>query len=1237
MDPFEIVRRRASTTRRKAVSDDGPSEATGLQVALRLAEILGYDAIPRDADDPLLQGAEAVLDRGIEAIYYRASAEDAEAATLIAHEIGHLVLHAGLSLCHAEDFCGEMTEIDPETQESAGAIHRLDSYGARERQELQANVFARELLLPRDVARGLFLDQNLGAREIAERLCLPLELVRQQLADGLLLPIPEPAAEDPAEDPSKPLDLDPSQRAAAEHRGTPLLLEAGPGTGKTRTLVGRILSLVADGVDPASILALTFSNKAAQEIVDRVTARLDERAPSLFAGTFHAFGLEILRKHHDRVGLTPDLRVIDRADAVALLEDQLPGLRLEHHQNLYEPALDLKEILAAISRAKDELVDAAGYRALADRMLENADDDASRKTAEKSVEVARVYAAYEKTLQERGWVDFGDLVMVPTLLLEKEPSLRTHLRLRYRHILVDEYQDVNRASARMLKALAGSGERLWVVGDSRQSIYRFRGASTANMRLFSDDFDRAERRALATSYRSTEEIVGTFCSFARTMQASEGMLPLDLASHRGAFPADAEAGRPMLIEVTHAEDEVAAVAGRVQALVDAGVPLKDQAVLCRSNAQVEKFANGLAARSLPVLHLGSLFERDEIRDLLSLLSFVVDPRGGALARIAAMDEYAVPTADVEIFLAAVRGRMGEEEDAAEDTAEDAADREETAETTETKRWRPLDLLRCLANQPASESQDGEADDEDIDPGPMGDEARQAWRQYLLGALSDEGREGLLRLAEDLAGAAPVTTPWNLIADYLFDRSRHLRRRTELSLDGQMRGAALHQFLGFLKGARGHGRGFPAKRLLDRVRRLVLLGEERDLRHLPAAALHLDAVRLMTLHGSKGLEFEAVHLPSMSNGGLPSRFRSARCPPPHGLIAGLEVNEGEDPDRLLHDAEEECLFFVAMSRARTHLALFRATTAGRVRRKPSPFLAALRPEPYRLADPVLMPAGRKATSRRLEIVGREQLRRARARDLAAYERCPRQFFYSRILRLPGQRRDSAYQDTRRCLYALMRWLRGVEQPDAAQVATRCDEIWRATGPVGHAFERQYRELFGSLVEHLLVAGEDLTAGDPDEASVSLELNGHEVELQADWIGHGAEGGHVLRIARAGRKGSFKADQIIHGLWQQAVEERFGATARVEVVHLADGARTPVTLSRRQITTRLDKGSRLLADLAEGRFPTAPDSIKCPRCPYFFFCPTVPSGPVTLRPESGPGTGPNGSTQVGKKDGGEDGND
>ena len=227
------------------------------------------------------------------------------------------------------------------------------------------------------------------------------------------------------------------------------------------------------------------------------------------------------------------------------------------------------------------------------------------------------------------------------------------VQMRHRHLLVDEYQDVNRASARLMKAVAGDGKRLWVVGDARQSIYRFRGASSANMVRFSDDYDGAVIDQLDLNYRSTEKIVDSFVALAPHMGASQGMLPLALRADRGPGPA-----RPEIRRYETLGKEVEGIAASIRELEGDGVALRDQAVLCRSNIRLNEIAAGLEKRGIPVLHFGSLFERAEVRDLLALLSLAVDPFGDALVRIGAMQRYGLRLQDVHAALRHLREQDG---------------------------------------------------------------------------------------------------------------------------------------------------------------------------------------------------------------------------------------------------------------------------------------------------------------------------------------------------------------------------------------------------------------------------------------------------------------------------------------------------------------------------------------------------------------------------------------------------
>jgi DNA helicase II / ATP-dependent DNA helicase PcrA len=595
--------------------------------------------------DPALKGAKALFDEQSGTICAAKLGSLAERALAVAHEIGHLVAHAQSCTCGESDI-----DASRSTETAPVGLQKVEDYGAKERRELEANVFAREMMFPRALARKRFLEDAASASDIASQTSLPLPLVRQQILDAVLLPT---FSKDAGTKLAPAFKDDPAQERAARHRNSPYQLRAGPGTGKTRSLVRRIQSLLAESVQPAAILVLTFSNRTAGELSERLSLALSDQAAAIWVGTFHAFGLELVRRFHDKLGLPPDPTLFDRSDAIAVLEEILPTLPLKHYKNLWDPVIVLREILQAISRAKDEVVTASDYRALAtaqDERAQASGDPDAIKAAEKVLEVASVYELYEKAKKDRQAVDFGDLIMLPTLLFEKDEAVRA-TRLRHRHLLVDEYQDVNRASVRLVKALAGDGKNLWVIGDARQSIYRFRGASSANMAAFTEDFPGGASEPLEINYRSTQKIIDAYAAFARGMAMPAELAQLDLEASRGEGTA-----LPEIRGFDTPDDEPAGIAAAIRELERDGVALRDQAVLCRTNPRIDQIARALEARGIPVLHLGSLFEREEIRDLLSLLSLATDRFGAGLVRIAAMPRYQMPLQDVKAFARSSSGR-----------------------------------------------------------------------------------------------------------------------------------------------------------------------------------------------------------------------------------------------------------------------------------------------------------------------------------------------------------------------------------------------------------------------------------------------------------------------------------------------------------------------------------------------------------------------------------------------------
>ena len=523
MDQFALIRAQARQLRTSAkLSDTTP----GVEAARLAAAHRGLRLTLLAPNAPDLEGAYGLLDRDFKTILLRNDLDDPVFAEVLAHEIGHFEIHDGPSPGYhlrAERNGGDPTQ-------------RIETYGIKERREGQANAFAREFLLPRPLAKRLFIDGATATR-ISTDLKLRYETVLQQLADGLLLPdLPVSREPESRVDPG----CNASQSRAVAHRGVPLLLRAGPGTGKTKTLSARIVSLIDEGVPASQILALTFSNRAALELADRVQRVAGTRAVNVWTGTFHAFELDTIRRHHALFKVSDDPPVVGPSEGVARLEEALPALDVVHYLNLMEPALALRDILAAIARAKDELCTWQEYRRLAEAMCSAAATDDDRLAAAKAREVAIVYEHYQKELIATRAVDYGDLIMRPTLLMREDHDFRDALRARFTHVHIDEYQDVNRASAKLVQEIVGDGQNLWVVGDARQSIYRFRGASAANIARFASDYSTGLRDGLEENYRSSEEIVQAYTAFGRTMKVSAYAGDATLRAAKGARPPAAD-------------------------------------------------------------------------------------------------------------------------------------------------------------------------------------------------------------------------------------------------------------------------------------------------------------------------------------------------------------------------------------------------------------------------------------------------------------------------------------------------------------------------------------------------------------------------------------------------------------------------------------------------------------------------------------------------------------------------
>ncbi|HEY7101905.1 MAG TPA: DNA helicase PcrA [Mycobacteriales bacterium] len=400
-------------------------------------------------------------------------------------------------------------------------------------------------------------------------------------------------------------DLNPAQRAAVEHAGSPLLIVAGAGSGKTRVLTYRIAHLLAHrGAQPGEILAITFTNKAAGEMKERVTQLVGPRARAMWVSTFHSMCVRILRAEHKTLGLKSTFSIYDQADSQRLMTMVCRDLDLDPKRY---PA---RGLLTQVSNLKNELVDPDEWAAKATSGIEKV--------------LAEAYTAYQTRLRQAHALDFDDLIMTTVSLLQAFPAAAEHWRRRFRHVLVDEYQDTNHAQYVLVRELVGpsGGElppaELAVVGDADQSIYAFRGASIRNILEFERDYPDATTILLEQNYRSTQTI----------LSAANAVISRNANRKPKNLWSDAGAGHKIVGYVADNEhDEAAWVAGEIDRLSDTeDVQPADVAVFYRTNAQSRVFEEVFIRVGLPYKVVGGVrfYERREVRDMLAYLRLIAN-------------------------------------------------------------------------------------------------------------------------------------------------------------------------------------------------------------------------------------------------------------------------------------------------------------------------------------------------------------------------------------------------------------------------------------------------------------------------------------------------------------------------------------------------------------------------------------------------------------------------------------
>ncbi|MBI5971522.1 MAG: UvrD-helicase domain-containing protein [Deltaproteobacteria bacterium] len=403
-------------------------------------------------------------------------------------------------------------------------------------------------------------------------------------------------------------NLNPIQKEAVTFGDGPLLILAGAGSGKTRVLTARIAYLVREkGVAPGRILAVTFTNKAAGEIRRRLGRLIGDKANALWLGTFHSVGLRLLRKEARIAGISRDMTVYDDDNQLSLVKQVMNEL------NLNEKSFAPKAMLTRINQAKNENISATEFSSQASDFLFET--------------TAKVYSLYQRRLREMNCFDFGDLICEPVRLLKENPNLLNRYRDEIQHVLVDEFQDTNRAQYEFTSLVASGARNLLVVGDPDQSIYAWRGADINNILDFNRDYPDATVVRLEQNYRSTGNIL---CAANSVIKYNQKRLEKNL------WTENAHGDRLTLIECSDEYDEARAVISRIKTLRDEDKTLayRDFAVFYRTNAQSRVFEETLLREGIPYAVIGGMrfYDRMEIKDAIAYLRVMSNPEDAVSLR-----------------------------------------------------------------------------------------------------------------------------------------------------------------------------------------------------------------------------------------------------------------------------------------------------------------------------------------------------------------------------------------------------------------------------------------------------------------------------------------------------------------------------------------------------------------------------------------------------------------------------
>jgi DNA helicase-2/ATP-dependent DNA helicase PcrA len=737
-------------------------------------------------------------------------------------------------------------------------------------------------------------------------------------------------------------ELNKQQLEAVQHKDGPVLVIAGAGTGKTRVITERIAYILNQKwCDNDQILALTFTEKAAGEMEERLDILMPIGYETIQISTFHSFCEKLLRQYGIDIGISPNFKILEGVNQWKFIKEHLYDFDLDYYRPHGNPTRFIDALISHFSRIKEEIKSPSDYLSFAVETKNAASQEDEKLEAERLVELANAYKKYQELLMESSYLDFSDLQFKVIELLNKRPNILAHLQEQYRYILVDEYQDTNIAQNHIVDKLAGKYKNIMVVGDDDQSIYKFRGAAISNILQFEEKYPDLKKVVLVENYRSNQKIL----DFAYTSIQHNNPDRLEVKSKVNKRIHAQRPGKDDSIYLVHSSTIEQEVEYTVEEIKKSKVPLSEIAILCRANNYAKPFIDAFKKENIPYQFLSErgLYNKDEVKDLIALLRIVANPTDDiSFFRVLRMEIFDIKMETIAELIAASKK-----------------------------------LNQTIWSQVKKSAECGKLAD-------------------VLSKIIDFSKTHTV--GETLFEFTKLTELYELL----------LKRGT---IEAEEKITNIATFFGKIN---EFERSNDEITVIDFINYLDLAEEAGE---NPAAKFDvegIDGVQITTVHGAKGLEFHTVFITSMVNQRFPTMNRKDVIPVSNELVSEI-LTEGD-----FHIEEERRLFYVACTRAKEKLHLMHSdfytssNSANPRAKKRSRFIDEIIDDVKVVqiertvegVEKFLKPKIEIRSAAADEIRTTPEITKFSHSALTTFERCPRQYEYGNVLKIPQEMSGAA---------------------------------------------------------------------------------------------------------------------------------------------------------------------------------------------------------------------------------------